>query len=1135
MNGADHIEAADFPASEDGRFFRRTDWAAFGMVLAAALGVYTWTLAPTVSLEDSGELIVAAQYLGVPHPPGYPIWTLGSWFFQWIFSFMTFHGHPNPAWGVNFFSAVTGAGACALLALLVSRAGADLLRRIPRLDKTLGEHTETVFCWTGGVAAGLLFAFSPVLWSQSVIAEVYSLNTLFQMLVLVLLYRWMARPKEPVPLYLMAFVFSLGLTNHHTLFFLVLALAVAVLVRAPRLFLDFMVAGMLLGVAVAANLLFGHLKMADWTWLEGPQAPGFWLTTLWFLAVPFIAMRTLPHGRTVGVTLLLAWLGLAFYLYMPIASEQNPPMNWAYPRTWEGFLHSVGRQQYEQVTPGNIFSRRFVDQCFNYLTDLRRQFSLPVLLVGFLPFTAWEFSLGAARRKTRMSGPALTMIGAALLLVTAEFLLAGAGRAVPIGLIAAYKACAGMVILLALVGMGLLAMDAFDGLSRLVREGSRYSTSVAGLLFALIAVALGYALFMIFRAIGASPTLPPFGKTLAVLLVTGTLGALAGVSKLRTAATQLRMETDSGTSSWLLTTWIGFLAMSFIFIAVLNPELDLQTVFIQRVQFIPSHAFFAIWIGLGIVTALAIAERELRGSAVARWSLAAIALAGVPGTPLWKNAADPYILRAFGSAEQRGHHYGWYFGNWSLRGVEGIVEDLRHELDPDMFERVWASYPDPAYPPPVSQDAIFFGGTDPGRFVPTYMIYSARTRPDVYLVTQNALADPTYLNVMRDLYGDDIFIPSVHDSNMAFQDYYTGVAEGRIHAGADVSSRDGRVVVEGVGGVMQINTTLSRVMFEKNRHAHEFYVEESYAIEWMNDYLTPHGLILKLNRQKTPLTDDHVRRDREFWAWVTDRMMSDPRFLRDISARKSFSKLRTSIAGLYAARGRPEEAEAAFLQSIRLYPMSPEAVFRLADMYVQRRRFDDALALLEAFRREDPRNTRVDEFVAYISRYTDALARRIRLERELAAGRLSGPDALELARLHRDFGQAAAFERLARHLVASESSLDTEELRRLGMLCVQMNQMELVERILRIALTREPDEASYWYELAVVRVELDRPEAAVEALREAIRLGGAEVREAIYQTPLFDPLHRRPDFQALFRSAAPAPAPLPSHLRDLVP
>ena len=41
-----------------------------------ALVVYSWTLAPTVTLTDSGELIVAAYGLGVAHPPGFPLWVM---------------------------------------------------------------------------------------------------------------------------------------------------------------------------------------------------------------------------------------------------------------------------------------------------------------------------------------------------------------------------------------------------------------------------------------------------------------------------------------------------------------------------------------------------------------------------------------------------------------------------------------------------------------------------------------------------------------------------------------------------------------------------------------------------------------------------------------------------------------------------------------------------------------------------------------------------------------------------------------------------------------------------------------------------------------------------------------------------
>lgn len=45
-------------------------------VFFGSLGLYLFTLAPTVTGEDSGEFIAAAYGHGVAHPPGYPLWTL---------------------------------------------------------------------------------------------------------------------------------------------------------------------------------------------------------------------------------------------------------------------------------------------------------------------------------------------------------------------------------------------------------------------------------------------------------------------------------------------------------------------------------------------------------------------------------------------------------------------------------------------------------------------------------------------------------------------------------------------------------------------------------------------------------------------------------------------------------------------------------------------------------------------------------------------------------------------------------------------------------------------------------------------------------------------------------------------------
>ena len=69
-------------------FYKRTDWIACWITFAISLIVYTLTLQPTVGLEDSGELIVASDFLGVPHPPAIP---------SGLFSLGFFNGFSTPS------------------------------------------------------------------------------------------------------------------------------------------------------------------------------------------------------------------------------------------------------------------------------------------------------------------------------------------------------------------------------------------------------------------------------------------------------------------------------------------------------------------------------------------------------------------------------------------------------------------------------------------------------------------------------------------------------------------------------------------------------------------------------------------------------------------------------------------------------------------------------------------------------------------------------------------------------------------------------------------------------------------------------------------------------------------------------
>jgi hypothetical protein len=189
-------------------------WLAAGVALVA-LCVYLATLAPALTFEhngtDGGDLIAAARTLGVPHPTGYPAYTL----LAWLFTHLPF---GTVAYRVNLLSAVCAAAAvgffCSSVQLLAPAAEHPLL--LP-------------------AAAALALAFSSLFWSQAVISEVYALLALCASILLWLLVRWRSGKGDPT-LWLGGLVLGLGLGNHLTLVFSIPAALLLLWPERRRLF-----------------------------------------------------------------------------------------------------------------------------------------------------------------------------------------------------------------------------------------------------------------------------------------------------------------------------------------------------------------------------------------------------------------------------------------------------------------------------------------------------------------------------------------------------------------------------------------------------------------------------------------------------------------------------------------------------------------------------------------------------------------------------------------------------------------------------------------------------------------------------------------------------------------------------------
>lgn len=309
----------------------------------------------------------------------------------------------------------------------------------------------------------------------------------------------------------------------------------------------------------------------------------------------------------------------------------------------------------------------------------------------------------------------------------------------------------------------------------------------------------------------------------------------------------------------------------------------------------------------------------------------------------------------------------------------------------------------------IPPGAIYFGGTDPGHGLVTALCKSHIDADPFFTLTQNALADGRYMEFLRRMYGAKIHIPTEDETRSAFDSYLKDAAARiqhdkdhpnepqQIMNGEDIRVIDGKTQVFGQVCVMAINGLIVKQIFDKNPDR-EFFVEESFALDWMYPYLTPHGLIMRINR--TPLdaiSVEDVLKDRSFWShqckaflgdwldhngrvddvcdfcervWLKKNMKGfegDPAFLKEHAAPAEFSKLRTSQGELYAWRARHaksddekqrmlDEADYAFRQAFAMCPSSQEVVFRYLNLLFTNKRKSDALLIIATAAKADPKN-----------------------------------------------------------------------------------------------------------------------------------------------------------------------------------
>jgi len=282
---------------------------------------YLLFLAPSVTPFDSAELIVVSAVLGIPHPTGYPVYT-------WMGYLFTLLPFGSVAYRVNLMSAFFGAVTVTLLYLLIFNI-IKINKQVPLV------HARII-----SIISALLFAFSRAFWSGNEFTEVYSLNTFFICLMLLLLLKWYEKDNIKF-LYCFSFIYGLSFGAH------------------------------------ASSVLF---------------APAF------LLFIILKDYKVLLKPKKLLILGILFFIGISQFFYIYFRALQNPPLNYAGgPLSWEGWWCLItGLCQFKShmfaFSLSEIFDRGGL--YFSFLITNFTFFGIVLALVGVISLVKKSYKIG---------------------------------------------------------------------------------------------------------------------------------------------------------------------------------------------------------------------------------------------------------------------------------------------------------------------------------------------------------------------------------------------------------------------------------------------------------------------------------------------------------------------------------------------------------------------------------------------------------------------------------------------------------------------------------------------------------------------------------------------------------------------
>jgi tetratricopeptide (TPR) repeat protein len=304
-------------------------------VFLASLAVYLKTMAPTVSFWDCGEFIACSYILGIPHPPGSPLYIL----IGRVFSLIPLY--DQIAARVNLISALTSALTIWLVYLVIMKLTSRWIQGGQSLWLRMGRYV-------GGMVGAFFVAFSMTFWSNAVEAEVYGLSMLLMTLFFYLTLIWMDHRSSPVGdklLILIAYLALLSTGIHMTVFLAIPAIFLLVVLTDREKLKDprFWITGVVLAMVVHRI------------------TPFLVALGIWFV-VTLLSTITSTKRKAWALCFLITCAGIIGYstqLFIPIRSSLDPAIDENDPDNWPSFKRFLERSQYgQQSMISRMFHRR---------------------------------------------------------------------------------------------------------------------------------------------------------------------------------------------------------------------------------------------------------------------------------------------------------------------------------------------------------------------------------------------------------------------------------------------------------------------------------------------------------------------------------------------------------------------------------------------------------------------------------------------------------------------------------------------------------------------------------------------------------------------------------------------------------